>query len=106
MYRKYQNEDLLKKDLSQGIEDSFEFVVNHYYNSLYRYAYSLFKNEAEAKDLVQVCFIKLWDSRKNASSIFNIKSYLYIDPYTTVLLIKNEKKENSFQLRKNMQVNY
>lgn len=94
MYRKYQNEDLLKKDLSQGIEDGFEFVVNHYYNSLYHYAYSLFKNEAEAKDLVQVCFIKLWDKRKNASSIFNIKSYLYRSIYNGFIDQKRKKREH------------
>ncbi len=93
MYRKYQNEDLLKKDLSLGIEDSYEFVVNHYYNSLYRYAYSLFRNDAEAKDLVQVCFIKLWDSRKNASSIFNIKSYLYRSIYNGFIDQKRKKRE-------------
>ena len=77
MIPKYQNEKLLKEELSKGVEESFEFIVKYYYDSLFRYAYSLLKNEAEAKDLVQVCFIKLWEGRKKTTSILNLKSYLY-----------------------------
>ena len=59
---------------------------------MFRYANRLFLEEAAAKDLVQECFIKLWEQREKAPSILNLKNYLYRSVYNGFIDEKRKKK--------------
>lgn len=58
-------------------EESFDFFFRQYYASLCLFANSILHNEDEAKDLVQECYIKLWNSQTSSERAETIKSFLY-----------------------------
>ncbi len=44
-------------------------------NKLFRFAYNIVTNEAEAEDVVQEVFIKLWNQRDNMDQIKNVEAW-------------------------------
>ena len=60
-----------------GEGKSFEFFFRQYYTSLSFFANSIIHNEEEAKDVVQDCFVKLWDSKTINERSETVKSFLY-----------------------------
>lgn len=88
----YKDERRLKKDLSEGLLASYRFVINTYYDPLLKYATRLFLEEAPAKDLVQECFIKLWEQREKAITIVSLKNYLYRSVYNGFIDQKRKNK--------------
>ena len=60
-----------------GEGKSFEFFFRQYYTPLSFFANSILRNEEEAKDIVQDCFVKLWDSQTINDRSETVKSFLY-----------------------------
>ena len=58
---------------SQALESLFRT----HYDGLSRYAFTIIKNQAEAEDVVQGLFVKLWEKRKDLDVIKDTKAYLY-----------------------------
>ena len=52
--------------------EAFEHIINGRKNKLFRYALRILLNPAEAEDVVQEVFIKLWDHREQMDNIQNI----------------------------------
>jgi RNA polymerase sigma-70 factor (ECF subfamily) len=48
---------------------------------LFHYALTIVKNNAEAKDIVQTVFIKLWEKREEINLATSARSYLYTSVY-------------------------
>ena len=71
----------LKSDNSQtfqmGEGNSFEFFFRQYYTPLSFFATSILHNDEEAKDIVQDCFIKLWEGQTINERTETVKSFLY-----------------------------
>ena len=63
--------------VKMGDDKAFAFFFRQYYTSLCFFANSILHNEDEAKDLVQDCFIKLWDSQTYNERFETVKSFLY-----------------------------
>lgn len=67
--------------LLAGINDrnikAFDALFHKYYRLLCAYAYSIVKEEEEAKDIVQGLFIALWEKRRLEELEGNVKNYLY-----------------------------
>jgi len=55
----------------------FEHYFHSYYEALHRYAFTLVKDNDEAKDVVQQVYIKLWEKSKDSTVLESTKSYLY-----------------------------
>ena len=69
----------------QPDRDDFDTIVENYYQPLYRFAYSLAKNEHEAGDLTQQCFLtyaKKGDTLRDGSKL---KSWLFTTLYREFL---------------------
>ncbi len=67
--------------------------VENYADDLYRFVLSNLKNEAEAQDIVQDTFEKVWRKRAEVS-YSKIKSYLFSTAYHTMIdKIRKRKKE-------------
>jgi RNA polymerase sigma-70 factor (ECF subfamily) len=67
---------------------NFEAIVDEYYTALYRFAYSLAKNEHEAGDLTQQTFViyaRKGDALKDSSKV---KSWLFTTLYREFLRIR------------------
>ena len=60
-----------------GEGNSFDFFFRQYYSPLSFFANSILHNEEEAKDIVQDCFVKLWDSQPINERSETVKSFLY-----------------------------
>ena len=55
----------------------FKEVFMEYYNPLCNFANSFMKNEANAEDVVQEVFIKLWSCNDTITFKQGLKSYLF-----------------------------
>ena len=58
-------------------EAAFEEVFIEYYKGMYSYASIMLKNEAEAEEITQTVFVKLWEKRHSLVIESSLKSYLY-----------------------------
>ena len=62
-YHTVKNESLLVQNLSKGNLLAFNTLYNEYSGRLYRFALGYLKSEAEAEELVQEVFTKIWEKR-------------------------------------------
>jgi RNA polymerase sigma-70 factor (family 1) len=58
-------------------EQTFDYFFREYYAVLCFFAQSIIHNEEEAKDIVQDCFVKLWDNDTITERASSVKSFLY-----------------------------
>ena len=62
--------------------EHFKRIFLPYYKKLYRVAYRLLENQADAEDMVQETYVKLWQKRLELESLINPESF-------AVTLLKN-----------------
>jgi RNA polymerase sigma-70 factor (ECF subfamily) len=83
----------LEKDKRQ---DKLALQVEQYfhlhYEGLHRYAFTILKDNDNAKDAVQTVFLKLWEKRDDIDEEQSVKSYLYTAVYHYCLNIKRHDK--------------
>jgi len=60
-----------------GKEKTFDYFFRQYFAALCFFAQSIIHNEEDAKDIVQDCFIKLWNSDSFEEKKDTVKSFLY-----------------------------
>lgn len=71
----------------------YNLLVKQYSNAIFGYAYKMLRNEHEAEDVVQNCFEKLWNQRKQIN-LNNPKSYLYKMAHNNAIdIIRKRKRE-------------
>lgn len=70
------------------IEQSF----HDHYEGLHRYAFTILKDNDNAKDAVQAVFLKLWEKKETIDEEQSLKSYLYTAVYNYCLNIKRHEK--------------
>ena len=58
-------------------ETQFRSIFDKYYISLCMFANQYVENDAVAADIVQECFVKLWQLRDDFMYVHQIKSFLY-----------------------------
>ena len=58
----YGDEAFLIESLSSGNREAFEYVFKKYYQRLVSFAGRYIQNEDIVEDIVQDCFIKIWDA--------------------------------------------
>jgi RNA polymerase sigma-70 factor (ECF subfamily) len=76
-YHTIKNESLLVQNLSKGNLLAFNTLYNEYSNRLYRFALGYLKSEAEAEELVQEVFTKIWEKRADLKKELSFKSFLF-----------------------------
>ena len=65
------------KSFRRGEEVAFDQLFREYFAALSLFAYRLTGDEQQAEDIVQDCFVSLWERRRGLKHIDSIKSYLY-----------------------------
>lgn len=73
--RKTEKEQLL--DLSNGDIKAFNALFMLYFPKLKLFLSGFLDNEAEAEDLAQDVFVKLWQNRLSLTKVENLNAYLY-----------------------------
>jgi RNA polymerase sigma-70 factor, ECF subfamily len=85
---------LAKKD-----EPAFEKVFKTHFKSLHAYAFTLLKDEAEAEEMVQQVFFKMWERSENLSISGTVTAYLYRAVHNESLnYLKHQKVKANHQL--------
>lgn len=78
------------------MEELYKQCFFEYFESLFHYAFTIVKNNAEAKDIVQTVFIKLWEKRGEVNLSTSARSYLYTSVYHLSLNnIRNRKSREA-----------
>lgn len=73
----YSDQQLLTR-LHNDDKGALEIIFKTYYAPLVRFAKNILKNEAQAEDIVQEVFLKVWDKRNDINIMTSFKSYLYM----------------------------
>ncbi len=71
------DEPALIKNLSKGDPFAFEEIFSKYSNRLYQFSRSWLKSEADAEEIVQEVFLKLWERKKELKTETSFQSYLF-----------------------------
>lgn len=71
------NDQMIFQSIKSGDEKALEMLFKEYYQPLCRYANSYLEDPDDAEEVVQNCFIKLWEKRENINIQSSVKSYLY-----------------------------
>lgn len=69
--------DKLITGINQKSEHAWKIFFNSYYDSLFRHAYRILKEEKVAEDVVQELFISLWDGDLQLENEKVLSAYLY-----------------------------
>src|SRR5215212_9483438 len=78
--------------ITRTLEDLYKQCFEAYYEKLYGYAFTIVKDNAEAKDIVQSAFIKLWEKRNEVDLRTSARPYLYTTVYHLSLnAVRNNK---------------
>lgn len=62
--------------LKEGDREAFAAIFHQYYKDLVLYAGTFISHQAEAEDVVQDFFVKLWTEREHISAVKSVKPFL------------------------------
>ena len=96
-------DDQLSVLLAKRDESAFEQVFKTHFKNLHAYAFTITRNEAEAEEIVQQVFFKLWERADSLSFSGSIASYLYRAVYNESL---NHIKHLKVKTKHRMHVAY
>ena len=98
--RAFSESDCLRR-LKQDDERAFDALFHHYSALVYRFAYGYLKSRPAAEEIVQECFIKIWEKRAQLRDDLPLKGYLFTTAHHAVL---NELRRDQHHLRLHGQV--
>lgn len=85
--------------LSKRDEAAFEQVFKTYYKNLHAYAFTMLKDDADAEEMVQQVFFKLWERSEHLTFSGSLAAYLYRSVHNESLnFLKHQKVKASHQL--------
>jgi len=74
----------LVERLQKGDVEAFDLIYDKYSGKLYAFGLKYRKSTAEAEELVQCVFLKLWENYKNLKKESSFKSYLFTIAYNDI----------------------
>lgn len=92
--------DYLRR-LKADDERAFDALFRHYSALVYRFAYGYLKSRPAAEEIVQECFIKIWERREQLRDDVPLKGYLFTTAHHAIL---NELRRDQHHLRLHGQV--
>jgi RNA polymerase sigma-70 factor (family 1) len=81
----------LVKKLQIGDVDAFDLIYEKYAGKLYSFGLKYLRSAAEAEELVQTVFIKIWEKHKSLITEASFKSYLFTIAYNDICKIFRKK---------------
>jgi RNA polymerase sigma-70 factor (family 1) len=87
LYTEKEMVELLKNDSTVV----FQHFFNGYSQKLYRFALSYLKSDAEAEEIVQDVFLKLWENRHRLDCDKSFQSYLFTIAFNAIKKKFNQK---------------
>ncbi|TKG94970.1 RNA polymerase sigma-70 factor [Puteibacter caeruleilacunae] len=85
------NDFRLIEQLREDNLEAFDKLFAQYARKLYGFAFRYLKSEADAEELVQDIFLKVWENRKGMLIETSFKSYLFKIAYNDILKFFRKK---------------
>lgn len=102
-FEKYSDEELMEFILN-GNHDAFAELVTRHTDKFYSLAYRTLFDKGDAEDVVQECFLKLWDKPKMWSSEKEAKFTTWFYKIIMNACLDGNKKKRPFRLDDNIDV--
>ena len=83
-------------EFKNGNEDTFEELFNRYKRKLYFFALSYLDDNAEAEEIVQSVFVRLWENRSKLDETMSVRNFIY---KSTVNACYNSLKRKAIRTR-------
>nr|WP_262894940.1 RNA polymerase sigma-70 factor [Hymenobacter negativus] len=84
--------------LNQGDERAFDALFRHYSALVYRFSYGYLKSRTDAEEIVQECFLKIWEKREQLRDDVPLKAYLFTTAHNAILnQLRRQQQRNRFQ---------
>lgn len=80
--------------LQSGSQYAFECLFESYSQKLYRFSLSYLKSEAEAEEIVQNVFLKIWENRNKIRKETSFQSYLFTIAFNNIRKHFNNKSRD------------
>ena len=90
-------QDLLTR-LKLGDILAFDQIYELFSHKLYSFIFKILKNEAEADDVVQEVFVKIWESRNQLGDYKLLNSYIFTIAYNTSISLIRKRISGSAYL--------
>ena len=81
--------------LKNGDMLAFDRVYELYSHKLFSFVFKILKNEAEADDIVQEVFVKIWESRHNIEDYKLLNSYIFTIAYNNSIDLIRKRINNT-----------
>ncbi|HET55385.1 MAG TPA: RNA polymerase sigma-70 factor [Ignavibacteria bacterium] len=82
------------KLLKKGNMLAFDSIYNKYSKRLYGFVLRFIKNEADAEEIIQEVFLKIWEGKEKIDPRASFESYLFTVSYnTTMSLLRKRANE-------------
>lgn len=91
------NKEDLDTAFSEGGEQVLEYAIDVYGQALLRYCHNILCDYEDAKDAVQVVFIKAYNNSKSFKKGTQLSAWLYRIAYTTCIDILRKRRWHIFQ---------
>ena len=96
MKKEKSNTDLLNL-LKKGDMTAFDAIYERYCKRLYGFVLRYIKQEADAQEIVQEVFLKLWESREKIDTYSSFDSFIFTIAYnTTISLLRKRVNEGKY----------
>ena len=94
-----EDERLLIQRVKAGDQKAFEAIFNHYVSRVYRQAFKLVGNEADAEDVVQEVFLLVYRKAKSFLGKSEFSTWLYrLTANAALTKLRQRKKEKEVSL--------
>lgn len=94
-----EDERLLIQRVKAGDQKAFEAIFNHYVSRVYRQAFKLVGNEADAEDVVQEVFLLVYRKAKSFLGKSEFSTWLYrLTANASLTKLRQRKKEKEVSL--------
>jgi len=70
--------------LKEGDAKAFDFLFDYYSKRLYYFALGYLKSKADAEEIVQDVFYKIWENRKSLKPELSFKAYIFKIAYRKI----------------------
>jgi RNA polymerase sigma-70 factor (ECF subfamily) len=75
------SDSVVVEQIRAGDESAFDALFTAWYGKLQAYAFSVLQNEAQAEEVVQTVFCRLWERRRQWQVHTSLKAFLYCSVY-------------------------
>lgn len=86
------------KLIKEGNKSAYEKLFNEFAPKIYHFSLSYLHNTADAEELVQDVFLKIWDKRETLDQSGNLKAFIYKVAINTIYdFIRRKNVEHAFK---------